>query len=134
MIVPVLFAAYVAFFRWNGLGGVPTDFVGLENFRNLIQDEVFLGDLWRLGLIVVLSLIVQLPISFGLAMLLHQRFPGAPRSASCSSCPTCSPRPSPRSCSASCSPRGAASPTRSWRTSAWTPKSGGSPTATSSCS
>jgi raffinose/stachyose/melibiose transport system permease protein len=76
VIVPVLFAAYVAFFRWNGLGGVPTDFVGLENFRNLIQDEVFLGDLWRLGLIVVLSLLIQLPISFGLAMLLHQRFPG----------------------------------------------------------
>ncbi|WP_322633096.1 carbohydrate ABC transporter permease [Glycomyces albidus] len=76
VIVPVLFAAYVAFFRWNGLGGVPTDFVGLENFRNLLQDEVFLGDLWRLGLIVVLSLLIQLPISFGLAMLLHQRFPG----------------------------------------------------------
>ncbi|SDD90013.1 carbohydrate ABC transporter permease [Glycomyces harbinensis] len=76
VIVPVLFAAYVAFFRWNGLGGVPTDFVGLENFRNLLQDEVFLGDLWRLGLIVVLSLAVQLPLSFGLAMLLHQRFPG----------------------------------------------------------
>ncbi|WP_335989514.1 carbohydrate ABC transporter permease [Glycomyces sp. MUSA5-2] len=76
VILPVLFAAYVAFFRWNGLGGVPTDFVGLENFRNLLQDEVFLGDLWRLGLIVVLSLLVQLPISFGLAMLLHQRFPG----------------------------------------------------------
>ncbi|NUQ90192.1 MAG: sugar ABC transporter permease [Glycomyces artemisiae] len=76
VILPVLFAAYVAFFRWNGLGGVPTDFVGLENFRNLLQDEVFLGDLWRLGLIVVLSLLVQQPISFGLAMLLHQRFPG----------------------------------------------------------
>ncbi|MCD0443567.1 sugar ABC transporter permease [Glycomyces sp. A-F 0318] len=76
VILPVLFAAYVAFFRWNGLGGVPTDFVGLENFRNLLQDDVFLGDLWRLGLIVVLSLVVQLPLSFGLAMLLHQRFPG----------------------------------------------------------
>jgi raffinose/stachyose/melibiose transport system permease protein len=76
VILPVLFAAYVAFFRWNGLGGIPTDFVGLENFRNLLQDEVFLGDLWRLGLIVVLSLVVQLPLSFGLAMLLHQRFPG----------------------------------------------------------
>ncbi|GAA2299787.1 sugar ABC transporter permease [Glycomyces scopariae] len=76
VILPVLFAAYVAFFRWNGLGGVPTEFIGLENFRNLVQDDVFLGDLWRLALIVVLSLLVQLPLSFGLAMLLHQRFPG----------------------------------------------------------
>ncbi|GAA2125823.1 sugar ABC transporter permease [Glycomyces algeriensis] len=76
VILPVLFAAYVSFFRWNGLGGVPTEFVGLENFQALLKDEVFLGDLWRLGLIVVLSLLVQLPLSFGLAMLLHQRFPG----------------------------------------------------------
>ncbi|RRR96062.1 carbohydrate ABC transporter permease [Glycomyces terrestris] len=76
VLLPVAFAAYVAFFRWNGLGGIPTEFVGLENFRNMLQDEVFLGDLWRLGLIVVLSLLVQLPLSFGLAMLLHQRFPG----------------------------------------------------------
>lgn len=76
VILPVLFAAYVSFFRWNGLGGVPTDFVGLDNFRAMLGDKVFLGDLWRLGLIVVLSILVQLPLAFGLAMLLHQRFPG----------------------------------------------------------
>nr|WP_030162147.1 sugar ABC transporter permease [Glycomyces sp. NRRL B-16210] len=76
VLLPVLFAGYVAFFRWNGLGGVPTDFIGFDNFRTLIGDEVFLGDLWRIGIIVVLSIVVQLPIAFGLAMLLHQRFPG----------------------------------------------------------
>ncbi|WP_204745478.1 carbohydrate ABC transporter permease [Glycomyces paridis] len=76
VILPVLFAAYVAFFRWNGLGGVPTDFIGLENFRTMLADKVFLGDLWRLAIIVVLSLVIQLPLAFGLAMLLHQRFPG----------------------------------------------------------
>ncbi|MCC3764683.1 sugar ABC transporter permease [Glycomyces sp. TRM65418] len=76
VIVPVLFAAYTSFFDWNGLGGIPTDFVGLENFQALIADEVFLGDLWRIGLITMLSVAVQLPMAFGLAMLLHQRFPG----------------------------------------------------------
>lgn len=76
VLVPVLFAAYIAFFRWNGLGGMPTDFVGLDNFRTMLGDEVFLGDLWRIGLITVLSIVVQLPMAFGLAMLLHQKFPG----------------------------------------------------------
>jgi raffinose/stachyose/melibiose transport system permease protein len=76
VLVPVLFAGYTAFFRWNGLGGLPTDFAGLENFRTLVADEVFLGDLGRIGLITVLSIAVQLPMAFGLAMLLHQRFPG----------------------------------------------------------
>lgn len=76
VLFPVLFAAYTAFFRWNGLGGLPTEFVGLENFKALIGDEVFLGDMWRIALITILSIAVQLPLAFGLAMLLHQNFPG----------------------------------------------------------
>ncbi|WP_205328195.1 carbohydrate ABC transporter permease [Glycomyces sp. YM15] len=76
VLVPVLFAAYTAFFRWNGLGGFPTDFVGLENFQTMLQDKVFLADLWRILLITILSIAVQLPMAFGLAMLLHQNFPG----------------------------------------------------------
>ncbi|HEU5128677.1 MAG TPA: sugar ABC transporter permease [Glycomyces sp.] len=76
VLAPILFAAYVGFFRWNGLGGPPTDFIGFENFTNLLQDKVFLGDLWRVGLLIAGSLVIQLPLAFGLAMLLHQRFPG----------------------------------------------------------
>ncbi len=76
VLAPILFAAYVGFFRWNGLGGPPTDFIGFENFANLVQDKVFLGDLWRVGLLIAGSLVIQLPLAFGLAMLLHQRFPG----------------------------------------------------------
>ncbi|WP_026931549.1 carbohydrate ABC transporter permease [Glycomyces tenuis] len=76
VLAPIIFAAYVGFFRWNGLGGPPTDFIGFENFANLIKDSVFLGDLWRVGLIIAMSLVIQLPLAFGLAMLLHQRFPG----------------------------------------------------------
>ncbi|THV41652.1 sugar ABC transporter permease [Glycomyces buryatensis] len=76
VLVPVGFAGYTSFFRWNGLGGLPNDFIGLDNFRTLLADEVFLGDLGRLALVVGLSIVVQLPLAFGLAMLLHQRFPG----------------------------------------------------------
>ena len=76
VLAPILFAAYVGFFRWNGLGGPPTDFIGLDNFTNLLKDTVFLGDLWRVGVIIALSLVIQLPLAFGLAMLLHQHFPG----------------------------------------------------------
>ncbi|HEX2143337.1 MAG TPA: sugar ABC transporter permease [Glycomyces sp.] len=76
VLTPVLFAGYTSFFSWNGLGGIPTDFAGLDNFRTLLADEIFLGDLWRIGLITVLSIAVQLPMAFGLAMLLHKHFPG----------------------------------------------------------
>ncbi|WP_199044281.1 carbohydrate ABC transporter permease [Glycomyces salinus] len=76
VLLPVAFAAYVGFYRWNGLGGIPTDFIGLDNYRNILSDSVFIGDLGRSAIIIVLSLAVQLPLAFALAMLLHQRFPG----------------------------------------------------------
>ena len=54
----------------------PTDFIGLDNFTRLFADQVFLGDLWHGAVLVVLSLVVQLPVALGLAMLLNQRLRG----------------------------------------------------------
>lgn len=76
VLAPILLAAYTSLFKWNGYGGHPTDFIGLDNFKNLFQNEVFLGDLKRGGILIVLSLVVQLPISLGLAMLLNQKLRG----------------------------------------------------------
>jgi len=41
VIFPVLMAAYYGFYRWKGFG-VPTDFVGLENYKTILQDSTFL--------------------------------------------------------------------------------------------
>jgi raffinose/stachyose/melibiose transport system permease protein len=76
VLAPIVLAAYDSFFKWNGYGGHPTDFVGLDNFKNLFQDEVFQGDLKRGGILILLSLVVQLPLSLGLAMLLNQNLRG----------------------------------------------------------
>jgi raffinose/stachyose/melibiose transport system permease protein len=80
VVIPMLGAAYVSLFRWNGFGGPPTPgdgtFVGLDNFTRALGDSVFQGDLWRGLILVVLSLAIQLPASLVLALLLHQRFPG----------------------------------------------------------
>lgn len=81
VIIPVVSAIYFSFFQWNGLGGPPgvsqtSSFVGLDNFARAFGDEVFRGDLWRGFVLMVLSLTIQLPISLGLALLLHEKFPG----------------------------------------------------------
>ncbi|WFE30007.1 sugar ABC transporter permease [Solwaraspora sp. WMMD791] len=76
VVVPILVAGYTSFFRWNGFGGVPTDFIGLDNFIRLLADPVFLGDLRRGSLLLVLSVTVQLPLALGLALLLNQRLRG----------------------------------------------------------
>ncbi|MFD6171943.1 carbohydrate ABC transporter permease [Streptomyces coeruleorubidus] len=75
VLLPMLFALYAAFFRWGGFG-MPTDFIGGENFTRLFQDDVFLGDLWRCLVLLVLSLVVQLPFALAMAVLLNQRMRG----------------------------------------------------------
>jgi raffinose/stachyose/melibiose transport system permease protein len=81
VVVPILGAGYVSVFQWNGFGGPPpvsptSEFIGMENFTRALADPVFRGDLWRGLVLVVLSLLIQLPGALALALLLHQRFPG----------------------------------------------------------
>ncbi|MGH3388463.1 MAG: carbohydrate ABC transporter permease, partial [Actinomadura sp.] len=76
VLVPIALAMYASLFRWNGLGGPPSDFVGTGNFRLLLDDEVFLGDLWRGLLLVALSITIQLPMALGIALLLNRRLRG----------------------------------------------------------
>ncbi|MET7463171.1 sugar ABC transporter permease [Nonomuraea sp. NPDC005501] len=76
VVAPIAVALYASVFKWNGFGGLPTDFVGLDNFTRLFGTEVFRQDVWHLVLLILLSLCVQLPFSLAIAMLLHQRVRG----------------------------------------------------------
>ncbi|NGN67014.1 sugar ABC transporter permease [Streptomyces sp. A7024] len=75
VLAPILFALYVSFFNWGGFGS-PSDFAGTDNFTRLFDDPVFLGDLWRGLVLVVLSIALQLPFALAMAVLLNQRLRG----------------------------------------------------------
>ncbi|HET6548790.1 MAG TPA: sugar ABC transporter permease, partial [Solirubrobacter sp.] len=75
VIVPVLQAMYYSGFDWNGLGPLD-DFVGLENFKRAVGDEVFRGAVAHNGIIVMLSLALQLPFALGVALMLNARLRG----------------------------------------------------------
>ncbi|GAA2635504.1 carbohydrate ABC transporter permease [Paractinoplanes durhamensis] len=75
VLTPIVVAAYASFFNWNGFGA-PSNFVGLDNFRRLLTDEIFVGDLRRTLLLITLSLGIQIPISLALAMLLNEPLRG----------------------------------------------------------
>jgi raffinose/stachyose/melibiose transport system permease protein len=75
VIFPVLMAAYYGFYRWKGFG-VPTNFVGLDNYVTILQDTSFHEALWHNAQIVVLSLVLQGPVAVGLALLLNRRMRG----------------------------------------------------------
>jgi len=76
VVGPIALAIYTSLFKWNGFGGLPEDFVGLDNFRRLLEDDIFIGDLKRGLILVLLSIFVQLPVALGLALLLNQPMRG----------------------------------------------------------
>lgn len=78
VILPIGEAGWYAFFNWNGLRW-PEKFVGFENFYQLFGNKVFARALINTGLIILVSLVVQLPLALGMAVLLADgRFGAVP--------------------------------------------------------
>jgi len=75
VIAPIIYAAYYGFYTWNGVG-VPTDFVWFQNYLDILSDYKFQEALSHNGFILVMSLVVQGPLSLVLALLLNQKMRG----------------------------------------------------------
>lgn len=70
---PFLYAVYVAF--TSRVVGNPGEWVGLENFRYLLNTSVFTSAIWNTVVLVVVTDVLKLLIGLGLALLVHQRLP-----------------------------------------------------------
>jgi raffinose/stachyose/melibiose transport system permease protein len=70
VLLPVVQAIYYSFFRWNGLGPLQ-NFIGLANYARLLNDRVFVGALGHNLQLVLLSILIQLPLALGLALLVR---------------------------------------------------------------
>jgi len=75
VIYPIFQSIYYSLFNWKGFGPA-VDFVGLDNFKNILKDRVFMIALRNGLLIIALSLFVQLPLSLALAVLVGRDLPG----------------------------------------------------------
>jgi raffinose/stachyose/melibiose transport system permease protein len=75
LIYPIFRSAYYSLFNWNGLG-LATKFVGLNNFKQLLTDQVFIKAIEHCLVIVVLSLAIQLPLALMLAIMVGRDLPG----------------------------------------------------------
>src|ERR1700722_7634567 len=75
VIVPMIFAAWYSLYNWSGFGPL-NDFIGLQNYTGVLTGPVFRQSVLHNVIIAVLSLVIQLPISLGLAMLLNRRVRG----------------------------------------------------------
>jgi raffinose/stachyose/melibiose transport system permease protein len=75
VVYPIFQSIYYSLFNWKGFGPAE-DFVGLDNFINILSDQVFLKALKNGLLIILFSLVFQLPLSLGLAVLVGRDLPG----------------------------------------------------------
>jgi raffinose/stachyose/melibiose transport system permease protein len=75
VLLPMGQAAYYSVFNWNGL--TPLDqYVGLDNYSEALGDPVFKDAIVHNFVIVVASILIQLPLGLAVALLLNRRMKG----------------------------------------------------------
>jgi raffinose/stachyose/melibiose transport system permease protein len=75
LVYPVFRSVYYSLFNWKGFGPA-VDFIGLNNFRRILTDRIFLKAVGHGLLIVVLSLSIQLPLSLAMALMVGRNLRG----------------------------------------------------------
>src|SRR5215208_7937934 len=75
VIYPIFRSIYFSLYDWNGLGPA-VDFVGLQNFKDILNDKVFLKALRNALIIIVFSVGAQLPLALALAVMVGRSLPG----------------------------------------------------------
>ena len=75
LVYPIFRSVYFSLFNWNGLGPA-VNFVGLDNFKGILTDTVFMKAVGNGLWIVVLSLAIQLPLALMMAIMVGRDLPG----------------------------------------------------------
>ena len=74
VVMPIFNAAELSLYKWSGFGEV-TDFVGLKNYANLLSHSVFHQSMWNSVKIILASILLQIPLALGLALLIYRKTP-----------------------------------------------------------
>jgi multiple sugar transport system permease protein len=75
-VAPLIRGIYLGFTNARAGLDVPTNFIGLDNFRVLLKDDLFINS-FKIGLIWAVSVTaIQFVLSLGLAILLSQQLRG----------------------------------------------------------
>jgi len=76
VILPIAEAAWYGFYNWNGFNR-PENFIGLKNYLSLLDNATFKRAALNNFIIIAVSLLLQLPLALGMALLLAKRAFGA---------------------------------------------------------
>ncbi len=72
-VYPVIMSHVYAFFDWSGFGPLE-NFVGLDNFVEVLNDGLFWHALKRSAQFLIGSVAIQIPIALFIAILLNNFF------------------------------------------------------------
>lgn len=75
-LYPTIYSLVVSFMRWNLTTGEPARFVGFDNYTSLLGDGLFWNSVRVTLVFVFFSVLIELVLSFGLALLFFRGFPG----------------------------------------------------------
>ncbi len=74
-IYPIPASAFYSLFRWDGISRL-SDFRGIANWMRLIKDELFWNSFINNIIVVVTSLLIQLPLGLGVALIVSSKLIG----------------------------------------------------------
>ncbi|MGN7358401.1 carbohydrate ABC transporter permease [Paenibacillus sp. SAF-054] len=75
-IYPAIQTVYQSFFDWNGIFNVPLTFDGINNYKEMLDNPNFYRSLKNVGLFIVASFVLILPIGLSLALIVTSRMRG----------------------------------------------------------
>ncbi|MCD1633188.1 sugar ABC transporter permease [Martelella mediterranea] len=76
VILPIGEAAWYSFFSWNGYGE-PSKWVDFRNYQLIFRNSAFTKALINNGLIIAVSIVIQLPLALWLASMVTKQIRGA---------------------------------------------------------
>ena len=70
VLYPIIDTFVISTYKWNGISA-NRDFVGLKNWKRLLADTKFWIAFWHNIVIMVVSVIIQIPLGLALATFLN---------------------------------------------------------------
>jgi multiple sugar transport system permease protein len=76
-IFPLIYSLYLSFTNYSVIADKAPEWVGIQNYQNILSDQRFWTNFATTGRYALLSVALQTLIGFGLALLLRNKFKGS---------------------------------------------------------
>ncbi len=75
-LIPMGYSLNISFFRWNVVRPEQSQFVGMQNYIDTLRSPIFQRAVLNTSIYTVMTVMLQMVIALGLALLLNQSFRG----------------------------------------------------------